>query len=247
LHFDTEQFVQKTAVALVVLTALAAVAVTLASAFNLWPWITLPVAWNGVEVPWAGMAAQIGLTAILVLFALTMPAALRVLRLERTHRDFAISMSDVAEAYALCHAADRQGAFTLSREYDAVRERIAYMRQHPRLADLEPAVLTAAAQMSTVSKDLAETYSDEALDRARGFLEERQHEVERFRSQIDTVTEEVNGLRRWLESVELDESICESQLRQLEDQMGETMEKVGLIRADMAPPDRPVRLRRVAE
>lgn len=246
LRFKTEHAVQTAAVALLVLAAAGAVGTTLGSAFGLWPWLSLPVSFGDTQIPWAGMAAQIGMAALLTLFALTLPTALRVLALERSHRDFAITMSDVAEAYALCHAADRQGVFTLSREYDAVRERIEYLRRHPALESLEPAVLTAAAQMSTVSRDLAETYSDEALARARGFLEERQQEVERFKARIDSVTDATNELRRWVDAVELEESIAESQLSQIEEQMAETMARLGQLRADRSPAPgavKPLRLR----
>lgn len=249
IRFKTEHGVQTLAVILLLVAAAATLAASIGAAFGLWPWIELPVAWNGQTLPWAGMAAQIGLTALLGLFALTLPTSLRVLALERAHRDFSITMSDVAEAYHLCHAADRLGVFTLSREYDAVRERIEHMRRHPSLESLEPAVLTAAAQMSTAARDLAETYSDEALARARGFLEERQHEIERFRARVDEVTAASNELRRWLDTVELEESIAESQLSQIEDQLGETMARLGQLRTGPkpAPAPEPIRLRRAAE
>ena len=42
-------------------------------------------------------------------------------------------MEDIARAYHLCHTADRAGVFTLSSEFDSVRERLAYQRDHPDL------------------------------------------------------------------------------------------------------------------
>lgn len=250
LRITTEHTVQTAAVFLLLFAAIAALVATLGAAFKLWSWVEFPLGWNGEVLQWGGMAVQIGLTALLCLFSLILPTALRVLSLERSHRDFSITMSDVAEAYHLCHAVDRQGVFTLSHEYDAVRERIEHLRQHPALETLEPAVLTAAAQMSTVSHDLAEIYSDEAIARSRSFLEERQHELERFRARIDEVTATSNDLRRWLEAVELEESIAESQLKQVEEQLNETMEKLGHIREERESSDQasePARLRSAAE
>jgi hypothetical protein len=212
------------------LAAASAVAVTLAAAAGWLPWLTLPLRFGDTVYANAGMAVQTGLAALLTLVALCLPGGLRVLRLERSHRDFTICMGDVAEAYRICHAADRAGAFTLSSEFDAVRERIRFLRDHPDLGALEPGVLEAAAQMSTVSAELAETYSDEKIERARGFLRQRQEEIEEFRDRIVTATRQCHDLRRWLDQVDLEESIMESQLSQLEEQLGETLERLGFIR-----------------
>ena len=51
---------------------------------------------------------------------------------------------------------------------------------HPDLGALEPEILELAAQMSRISQDLAETYSDEKVDRARTFLQQRQQEIDTF-------------------------------------------------------------------
>ena len=87
------------------------------------------------------------------------------------------TLTDITRAYGAVHAADRGDAFRFSTEFDAVRERLAYLRDHPDLSSLEPALLEVAAQMSHISKELAEVYSDERVNRARSFLEQRQYEV----------------------------------------------------------------------
>ncbi len=48
--------------------------------------------------------------------------------LENSHRRFSPGMQDVARAHAAAHAADRTGVFQLSSEFDALRERLAYLR-----------------------------------------------------------------------------------------------------------------------
>lgn len=212
------------------LAAIAAVGACFAAAAGVLPWLSLPLTFGEVTYAWGGIAVQVGLTVLLAVVAVSLPSGMRVLQLERSHRDFSISMSDVAEAYRVCHAADRAGAFTLSQEFDAVRERIRFLRSHPDLGNLEPQILEAAAQMSHVSHELAETYSDENLERARGFLRQRQEEIEDFRDRIGSANAQCHELRRWLEQVELEESIMESQLGQLEEQLGETLEKLGLLR-----------------
>jgi len=54
-----------------------------------------------------------------------------------------------------------------------VKERTAFLRSHLELNHLEPEDLELAAQMSRVSHDLAETYSDDRGDRAQAFLAQR--------------------------------------------------------------------------
>jgi len=67
----------------------------------------------------------------------------------------------------------------MSSEFDAVRERLAYLRDHPDLDSLEPQVLELAAQMSHQSRELSDIYNDEKVTRAKTFLKQRQEEAER--------------------------------------------------------------------
>ncbi|SLN11443.1 hypothetical protein ROG8370_00218 [Roseovarius gaetbuli] len=53
-----------------------------------------------------------------------LPANYRIMALENSHRRISPGMQDVARA----HAADRTGVFQLSSEFDAERERLAYLR-----------------------------------------------------------------------------------------------------------------------
>lgn len=199
------------------LMALALLGATGMAAFGLWPWIDLNLGWNGTPLPLAGMYAQIGLTIFAVVLCFFLPSNARILRLEHSHRSFHVGMQDVARAYGMLHAADRGGVFQLSSEFDAVRERLAFARNHPDLGSLEPAVLEVAAQMSHVSRQLAEVYSDEKVTRARSFLEERQHEVERFNQQLDEAKAISTELSHWHHQVELEEAVAAAQLDRLRD------------------------------
>ena len=161
------------------LCLIVALAVTLAlssglAAVGLLPWLELGAGFGGQAAPQAGMFAQLGATALGLALCFFVPSSLRIMRLERSHRSFHISMADVERAYIGAHSADRQGAFTLSGEYDAMRERINHLRNHPDLMLLEPDLLEVAAPMSLQSRDLARVYSDHNIARAKQTREQGQ-------------------------------------------------------------------------
>ena len=213
---------------LVVLAAVSAVIATTMALFGALPWLELSLAFGGEPLANAGVWAQSILTGLVVTLAFFLPSTKRILTLENSHRSFQLGMHDVARAYHFAHAADRADAFKLSSEFDSVRERLVYLRQHPDLGSLEPEVLEAAAQMSHVSKELSDTYSDEALARARDFLRQRQSEVERFNSRLDQAKMVATELKHWLHEVELEESVAASQLERLRDELREVMPELGV-------------------
>ena len=109
-----------------------------------------------------------------------------------------------------------------------MRERLAYLRDHPDLSSLEPALLEVAAQMSHISKELAEVYSDERVNRARSFLEQRQYEVDQFNSRLDHAKSVSAEFRHWLTNVELEEAVAAAQLDRLRAEMREVLPELGL-------------------
>ena len=220
-----------TAAAIVAFLAIASLVAIGAAAAGLIPWLSLPVSIGGEPFVWAGIALQVALTLMFVAVAAMLPAMLRVSRLEASHRSFRMGMDDVARAYHVAHSADREGVFRLRSEFDAVRERIAHLREHPDLSSMEPEVLELAAQMSTQTRKLAETYSDDAVERARRFLEQRQEEVERTREAIAKAHYSARELKRWTQAVELEEEVVESQLQRLEEDMEDILPRLGYVRA----------------
>ncbi len=204
---------------LIATLALAALAYTITAAAGLAPWLTLPVTFGDTVYPQAGMVVQIVATVMLLALLFFVPTTARIMALERSHRDFHISMGDVARAYHACHTADRAGVFTLSAEFDAVRERLAYLRDHPELGNLETEVLTLAAQMSQQARKLADIYSDEKVSRAKAFLSQRQKEAEDQQERIVEALHVCREIRKWVSQVELEESIVASQLAQLDEQL----------------------------
>jgi hypothetical protein len=207
--------------------AIAAVALTGLAVLGVLPWLSLTLVWGDLTLPDAGLWVQVALTGLLVALAAFIPASARVLALEATHRNFHISMQDVARAYAVAHAADRAGVFRLSSEFDAVRERIDHLRRHPDMAELEAGVMTAAAQMSQQSAHLARTYSDEAVDRARAFLEQRQTEAAAQEERIVAALATCREIRRWAEQVELEEAMVASRLRALDEELQSVLPLLG--------------------
>ena len=200
---------------------------TLAAAFGLAPWLNFTAQFGEFFVPNAGVIVQIALAVILTALFFFMPSAGRILSLEKSHRDFKITMEDVARAYHVCHTADRSGVFTMSSEFDAVRERLSYLRDHPELDSLEPQVLELAAQMSQQSRELADVYSDDKVTRAKMFLRQRQEEAERQQQLIVEAHHAIRDIRKWSQQVELEESVVASQLSQLEEQLEATLPSLG--------------------
>ena len=85
-----------------------------------------------------------------------------------------------------------------------------------------------AAQMSFISRELANTYSDENVSRARGFLRQRQEEVERFNKRLDEARIIHQELKHWLTQVELEESVAASQLERLRDELFVILPEIGI-------------------
>lgn len=221
------RFLHSVSMVLILLIGLSAIVFTLGSSFGVAPWLTFPATFGEFTFPQAGMITQIAATVVLASLFFFMPSAGRIMSLERTHRDFKITMEDVARAYHACHTADRAGLFTMSSEFDAVRERLSHLRDHPDLDSLEPQVLELAAQMSQQSRELADIYSDEKVTRAKTFLRQRQEEVERQQSLIVEAHHALRDIRKWSQQVELEESVVASQLSQLEEQLEATLPSLG--------------------
>ncbi len=212
---------------LVACIGMAAIFYTISSALGYSPWLTLPLTFGEVTYPAAGMWLQVGVTIVLGAWAFFLPTNARIVALENSHRRFELSMDDVARAYHLCHTADRAGVFTMSSEFDQVRERLAYLRDHPDLERLESGVLEVAAQMSQQSRHLADVYSDEKVERAKAFLKQRQEEAETQQARIVEALHHCQEIRTWAQQVDLEESIVASQLSQLDEKLQAALPELG--------------------
>ncbi|EEE38953.1 hypothetical protein RKLH11_2799 [Rhodobacteraceae bacterium KLH11] len=73
--------------------------------------------------------------------------------------------------------------------------------------------------MSQVSQELADTYGDAKVTRARTFLQQRQEEVEQFQQRIEDAQIIQHELRQWTRDIEIEESIAKSQLARLRDEL----------------------------
>lgn len=189
------------------------------------PWPEIQIGYGGQAVE-IGMYVQIGLTAFLLMLGIYLPTTWRVQRLELSHRRFEIGMADVTRAYAIAHAGDRAGTFELKTEFDAVRERFQFLRDHPDLGEMEPGILEIAAQMSHVSAELAHTYSDEKVERARTFLRQRHEELAQFDARIDQATAITHEIVHWARRLELEEAVAQSKLARLKDELRDVLPAV---------------------
>ena len=217
----------------VALLGLGALAYTLACSFGYAPWLEMTATFGGVGYPQAGQVVQIGITALLSGLCVFLPANARIMALETSHRRFHIGMEDVARAYRASHTTDREGTFKLKSEFDSVRERMAYLRDHPDLAELEPSVLEIASQMSHISRDLADTYSDSSINRARDFLIQRQQEIEDFNTRLNATKATAAEMRVWIDKVELEESVAQAQLDRLQAELSNILPE--LFNSDATP------------
>lgn len=225
--FFIQYMMQRAAVLFFAVCAAGLTTATIMAALGFWAWIDLPLSYAGAPVENAGMYLQISATVLAAGICFFLPANARIMQLENSHRRFTVSMDDVARAYGAVHAADRGRTFQLSSEFDAVRERLAYLRDHPDLSTLEPALLEAAAQMSHISRELAEVYSDDKISRARDFLKQRQAEVEQFNARLDQAKSISTEMKHWLHEVELEESVAAAQLARLSEEMNEILPQLG--------------------
>ncbi len=212
-----------------VATMATALAISFLLSFTgLWPSLDLTLTLSDGTAFAAGPLIHGSSAGIAVLLLAYMPAHWRMRALEASHRSFRVGMQDVTRAYRAAHAEDRAGTFQLSSEYDEVRERMDFLANHPDLGHLEPEILELAAQMSQVSKDLAERYGDDAVARAKAFLEERQQEAEQLQSRIEVALAASRELRRWHDRVEIDEDIARSRLNQLAAELNQILPEIGL-------------------
>jgi hypothetical protein len=209
------------------------VAASAAAAFGALPWPELSLRWGAHYIPNAGLYAQLGLTALMVMLCFFLPANTRMSRLERSHRSFQISMDDVRRAYEVVHNADRRSVFTLSTEFDEMRKRLEYLRQHPDLSHLEPELLEIAAQMSHHSRDLARIYSVERVNRAKAFLTQRQEEVTQMEERLKLARSTCDNLRSWFADIEAGERENTKGLRALEHDLRDILPMLGYDVDDM--------------
>lgn len=236
----TGWLMQRLMFATVAVLGLGALAYTLASAFGYAPWLEMTATFGGIAYPQAGLVVQITITALLVGLCFFLPANARIMALETSHRRFQIAMEDVARAYRLSHASDREGVFKMKSEFDSIRERMAYLRDHPDLAELEPSVLEVASQMSHVSKDLAETYSDRSVNRARDFLIQRQQEIVDFNTRLDQAKATASEMRVWIDKIELEEQVAQAQLTRLNEELADLLPELHSREATPVIPPRSV-------
>jgi len=233
------RILQPIALAALGVAALVLTGATVLAIAGVLPWAELSLGYGGEVYPQAGIWVQSGLTLLALGLLAFLPSNTRILRLEQSHRDFRISMHDVTHAYHTAHAADREGVFRMSHEFDAVRERLAFLRDHPDLQRLEPEILEAAAQMSQVSRELADTYSEEKVNRARGFLRQRQEELETFNERLETAKVVTQELRHWMNAVEMEESVAQSQLDRLLAELDDILPELNLGMANAGIPAAP--------
>ncbi|MEO0668210.1 MAG: DNA repair protein [Pseudomonadota bacterium] len=210
---------QRIALILFAILALALVMATALATAGYLPWIDLAVTRGGRPVPDAGAYVQVGLTVFAVTLCFFLPSNARILRLETSHRQFSVGVDDITRAYHAAHHADRSGAFTLADAFESTRDRLAFLRDHPDLGMLEPELLELAAKMSHISRDVAEAYSDDKVARARSFLQERQFEIERFNERLEQARAIHTEFSTWINRLELEENVARAHLERLLDEM----------------------------
>ena len=209
---------------------------TISCGFGFSQWLYMPMSFGNTIYSDAGMYLQIGVTVFAFSLLFYMPSSARVMALEHSHRRFHITMEDVAHAYYASHRANRKDAFKLKSEFDSIRERISYLNEHPDLADLEPNVVEGASQMSHVARDLADTYSDKKVKRAKDFLVQRQQDIEDFNERLETAKATAIELRQWVQAVDKEDSVARSQLNRMREELQDILPELWKDDAEVLPP-----------
>lgn len=230
---------QRIAITIIAIAALALAGYTLACAIGAAPWLSLDLRFGNYLLPEAGVIVQSTLSVVMLTLLFYLPSHARMMALETSHRSFHMNMRDVARAYSAAHKADREGVFTLSSEFDSIRDRIAFLRAHPDLDAMEAEVVELAAQMSHVSRELARTYSDNNVSRARDFLIQRQEDIAEFEDRVRLAKSITEELTRWNRRVELEESVARSQLDQLRAELSEILPEL-IVEPEPAASPQPV-------
>jgi exonuclease VII large subunit len=137
-------------------------------------------------------------------------------------------MTDLSRAYGAVHAANRGDVTRLSNQFDSVRERLAYLRDHPDLSSLESTVLEVAAQMLHVSNELTKVYSNDRVTRPRDFLDQRQSELQQFNERLGQAKMVSTELKHRLHKIELEESVAATQLERLPQELKEVLPELGI-------------------
>ena len=214
----SQVIVQRVTLVCIVSLAVAGIVWSLAAVVGLAPWLRLDVGLGGLSAD-AGPAVQLTLAVLLFGLCFFVPMNDRVMRLENSHRSFRVTMWDVAHAYQAAHAADRDGCFSLKREFDSVRERLEHLRRHPDLGTLEPEILEMAAQMSHESRELGEIYSTERVERARQFLRQRQEEADQMTQRVQAASVSCRELKEWLDRVDVEEDRVRSEFARFKEEL----------------------------
>lgn len=224
---QVQDYLQASVIVLLGALVIGMVVVTLMSVVGVLPWLQIDARLGTVDIPAFGPALQVLFTLFCLALLAVLPSSARVLKLEQTRRDFTLTLDDLENAYRAAHQEDRAGAFTLSEEFNAVRERLNYLKRHPDLANLEPEILEIAAQMSFLARDLATVYSDDAVTRAKAFLKQRQQEVVSHRERISAALGASQELRLWLDDVEADERDARRMIARLDVELRELLPRIG--------------------
>lgn len=224
---NIRNMVQLATQGLLIALAAAACIATLLSLVGVMPWMSLNLVTDSGDSIHVGVWVQSLGTAVLLGLCAFLPGVHHIQRLERSHRDFKLSMDDVAKAYQISHAADRNGAFALSTEFEDMRDRLDNMRRHPDLGHLEPEILELAAQMSHMTRDLALVYSETKVARAKEFLRHRQQELDTFNENLSLALTVTQDLQRWQNDVEASELEANRQMDRLEKDLKEILPQLG--------------------
>ncbi|MBU2868643.1 DNA repair protein [Pacificibacter marinus] len=224
---NLRNIVQLATQGLLIALALTATIATVLSFLGVIPWLSLNLISASDESLAIGIWVQSLGTALLIGLCAFLPGVHHIQRLERSHRDFKLSMDDVARAYQISHAEDRSGVFALSSEFEDMRDRLDRMRKHPDLGHLEPEILELAAQMSHMTRDLALVYSEPKVARAKEFLRHRQEELDRFNENLSLALTVTQELQRWQNDVEASELEANRQMDRLEKDLKEILPQLG--------------------
>jgi FtsZ-binding cell division protein ZapB len=138
-----------------------------------------------------------------------------------------MNMQDVQQAYYNAFAADRTRMFSLASEFDAIRARFEYLKSLPDFARVKPEILTIAAQMGYLSRDLAAATSEVQIEQATTFLLQRQQEIETWKTRIDNLRQLEGQIRGAANELTMEEASLASQGQRYVDEIQRLLAQMG--------------------
>lgn len=230
IHVNAVRIFQVTSVwTLITITILLAV-YTLLCLFGFMPWLYVPLQF-GQEGAVVDRGTIIQLLLVLVMFSLcyNIPSSARIMRMEVIKHKEHLGLQDIMTATAHLFEEDRNGAFSVTTQFDNITRRIEMLQRHETLDKLSDKHQATAAMISYQVRKFAKKFSKKKVDRANTALQLIRQRLTETETIIADVTPIVNDLASEYNDIVDRERICRARVVAMLDQIQPLLEQFDLI------------------